>query len=183
MIGGITYPTGFYLNCNEDFYVSSFTINDYNGFVTKSTELVTIDPKYLPAGIGGGGNVNVDDILAEAKEYTNNTVSTHNTDTNAHNDIRDLINAFTLNSFGVTATATELNYVDGVTSNIQTQLNEKASSNHTQSASTITAGTFAGQVIANPSAQIPSMSLLRNSSLFPTDTIPAVNGEIYWTYE
>lgn len=32
---------------------------------------------------------------------------------------------------GVTATATELNYVDGVTSNIQTQLDGKASSSHT----------------------------------------------------
>jgi hypothetical protein len=31
---------------------------------------------------------------------------------------------------GVTATATELNYVDGVTSNIQTQLNGKAASSH-----------------------------------------------------
>ena len=33
---------------------------------------------------------------------------------------------YTLGSFGITATATELNYVDGVTSNIQTQLNDKA---------------------------------------------------------
>lgn len=31
-----------------------------------------------------------------------------------------------LTNLGITATATELNYVDGVTSNIQTQLNEKA---------------------------------------------------------
>jgi hypothetical protein len=31
-----------------------------------------------------------------------------------------------LSSFGVTATAAELNYVDGVTSNVQTQLNAKA---------------------------------------------------------
>lgn len=32
---------------------------------------------------------------------------------------------------GITATTTELNYTDGVTSNIQTQLNSKASSSHT----------------------------------------------------
>lgn len=31
-----------------------------------------------------------------------------------------------LDSFGITATAAELNYVDGVTSNIQTQLNNKS---------------------------------------------------------
>ena len=36
-----------------------------------------------------------------------------------------------LTNLGLTATATELNYVDGVTSNIQTQLNNKASSSHT----------------------------------------------------
>ena len=34
---------------------------------------------------------------------------------------------------GITATVTELNYVDGVTSNIQTQLNAKAASSHTHS--------------------------------------------------
>lgn len=37
---------------------------------------------------------------------------------------------YTLSSFGITATASELNYVDGVTSNIQTQLNSKASTSH-----------------------------------------------------
>ena len=39
-----------------------------------------------------------------------------------------------LQSLGVTATATELNYVDGVTSNIQTQLNGKAATSTTISA-------------------------------------------------
>ena len=37
------------------------------------------------------------------------------------------IPTYTLGSFGITASATELNYVDGVTSNIQTQLNGKLS--------------------------------------------------------
>ena len=37
----------------------------------------------------------------------------------------------TLSTLGVSATATELNYVDGVTSNIQTQLDNKASNTHT----------------------------------------------------
>lgn len=41
---------------------------------------------------------------------------------------------------GVTATTAELNYVDGVTSNIQTQLNGKAPSSHTHSADNITQG-------------------------------------------
>lgn len=43
---------------------------------------------------------------------------------------KDTNTTYSLSSFGVTATATELNYVDGVTSNIQTQLNGKAESSH-----------------------------------------------------
>lgn len=48
----------------------------------------------------------------------------------------------TLSSLGITATATELNYVDGVTSNIQTQLDGKAASSHNHAASNITSGTL-----------------------------------------
>ena len=49
---------------------------------------------------------------------------------------------YTLSSFGITSTATELNYCDGVTSNIQTQLNGKADGSHNHSASNITSGTL-----------------------------------------
>lgn len=45
---------------------------------------------------------------------------------------------YTLGSFGVTASATELNYVDGVTSGIQAQLDGKANSSHTHTKSQIT---------------------------------------------
>ena len=54
---------------------------------------------------------------------------------------------------------------------------------HNQAASTITAGTFAGQVVANSSGQTPGTSLLRNSKLVSADTNPTVNGEICWTYK
>ena len=67
----------------------------------------------------------------------------------------DTNTTYTLSSFGITATAAEinkldgltattaeLNYVDGVTSNIQTQLNGKAASSHTHSAATTTAAGF-----------------------------------------
>ncbi len=49
---------------------------------------------------------------------------------------------YTLSSFGITASNTELNYVDGVTSSIQTQLNGKAASSHNHSATEITSGTL-----------------------------------------
>ena len=42
----------------------------------------------------------------------------------------------------VTPTHTELNFVDGVTSAIQTQLNAKAASSHNHSAADITSGTL-----------------------------------------
>ena len=45
---------------------------------------------------------------------------------------------------GITATVTELNYVDGVTSNIQTQLNSKAASSHTHSYLPLSGGTLTG---------------------------------------
>lgn len=50
-------------------------------------------------------------------------------------------------------------------------------------AGNITAGTFAGQVVANASGQAPGTSLLRNSRLVTADTNPSVNGEICWTYK
>lgn len=59
----------------------------------------------------------------------------------------------------------------------------KANTGHTQAASTITAGTLAGQVVANSSGQTYSTSLLRNSRLVSVETAPTVNGEICWTYE
>lgn len=54
---------------------------------------------------------------------------------------------------------------------------------HNQAASTITAGTFAGQVVANASGQAAGTSLLRNSKLVATETNPTVEGEICWTYK
>lgn len=51
---------------------------------------------------------------------------------------KDTNTTYNLSSFGITATAAELNYCDGVTSNIQTQLNGKAKSSHTHTASQIT---------------------------------------------
>lgn len=50
-------------------------------------------------------------------------------------------------------TSTELGYLDGVTSAIQTQLNGKAASSHTQAASTITTGTFPANVKAYETAR------------------------------
>lgn len=50
-------------------------------------------------------------------------------------------------------------------------------------ASKISAGTFAGQVVAASSAQTPGTSLLRNSKMVTSESYPSNNGEINWMCE
>ena len=68
---------------------------------------------------------------------------------------------YTLYSFGITATATELNYCDGVTSNIQTQLDSKAPFSHTHTGYAPRTHTHIGSQIIGLS---PSRALVSNSS-------------------
>lgn len=56
-------------------------------------------------------------------------------------------------------------------------------SSHNQAASTITAGTFAGQVVANSSGQAAESYVLRNSKLVTAEENPTVNGQIVWVGE
>lgn len=68
-------------------------------------------------------------------------------------------------------------YLEGKFTSLQQSLG-----NHSQAASTITAGTFAGQVVANANAQTPDTMLVRNSKLVSAEETPTVNGEICWVY-
>lgn len=80
----------------------------------------------------------------------------------------------TLASLGVTATAEELNYVDGVTSNIQTQLNNKAATTHNHAASAITSGTFAlDRIPTITDAKISSLSASKLTGTIPTANLPS----------
>lgn len=54
---------------------------------------------------------------------------------------------------------------------------------HNHPASNITAGTFAGQVVANSDGQSPSTYLVRNQKLSATEETPTVNGHICWVYK
>lgn len=67
----------------------------------------------------------------------------------------DTNTTYTLSSFGITATAAELNYVDGVTSNIQTQLNGKSPTSHTHSVAT---ASVAGFMSAADKTKLDSLS-------------------------
>ena len=76
----------------------------------------------------------VDDTASgDASAVQTNLTSHINNKSNPH--------AVKLSQLGVTATATELNYVDGVTSNIQTQLNGKAAKSHASTDGTYGVGT------------------------------------------
>jgi len=65
----------------------------------------------------------------------------------------------------VTATSTELNYIDGATSNIQTQLSGKAATSHTHTASQISDSTATGRSIltaADATAAKTTLSLTKS---------------------
>lgn len=142
---------------------SSTSVTDSNTVYTHPT---TPGNKHIPAG-GSSGQIlrwSADGTAAWGAD--NNTNTTYSLSKNGSTitltgsdgsttSVTDANTTYTLGSFGitataaelnkldgVTATATELNYVDGVTSNIQTQLNGKAASGHTHSAATTSAAGF-----------------------------------------
>ena len=84
----------------------------------------------------------------------------------------DTNTTYTLSSFGITATATELNYMDGVTSNVQTQLNGKAASNHSHSTATTSAAGFLRQLNGSTS------NFLRGDGTWATPTATIADGSI-----
>lgn len=65
---------------------------------------------------------------------------------------------------GVTATATEINYLDGVTSAIQTQLNGKAASSHSHPASQVTGLTASRALISDANGH-PAVSAVTSTEL------------------
>ena len=83
---------------------------------------------------------------------------------------------------GVTATTTELNYVDGVTGNIQVQLDGKSNTDHKHSASDITSGTL--PIKRGGTGLTSSPSMLVNLASTTADTVleatprPGVTGTL-----
>lgn len=137
-------------------HVHDVATTSANGFMssadkTKLNGIATGANKYtLPtAGKNALGGVKTTSAVTSASGYTACPIIggvVYYKDTNT---------TYTLASFGITATATELNkldgatvtvteinYLDGVTSNIQTQLDSKAPTTHKHNASDITSGTL-----------------------------------------
>ena len=83
---------------------------------------------------------------------------------------------------------TELSYVVGVTSNIQTQLNALSQNinTHTQPADRVTAGTFAGKVVGNASAEASlTDKQFRNITIATAEPTSedGASGDIWIVYE
>ncbi len=92
-------------------------------------------------GTGGGGGDVVDDTTPQLGG---------NLDLNGNN-VGDASAADLTKLSEMTATSTELNYVDGVTSALQTQIDGKAASSHNHAASDTSSGTFADARISESS--------------------------------
>lgn len=81
---------------------------------------------------------------------------------------------YTLSSFGISATATELNYVDGVTSNVQTQLNDKMP---------ISGGTMTGALMAQNNANYTTKQVRNIILIAEGENVPSgSNGDICLVY-
>lgn len=150
---------------NTTYSVASGSTNGLMSFTDK-TKLDGIDTganKYvLPtAGLNALGGVKTTSQVTSASGYTACPII------DGVPYYKDTNTTYTLGSFGITATAAELNFCDGVTSNIQTQLNSKAASSHTHSGyapstHTHTASQITGlpNVVAITNSQIDSLNSL-----------------------
>ena len=147
LIDAITVPTKVSELTNDSGYLTSYTETDPT---VPAWAKAASKPTYTATEVG-----------ADASGTANSVVSTHNTSTESHPDIREALankvnqGDITLSSFGITATAAELNYVDGVTSNIQTQLTNKAPKNHASTATTYGASSASNYGHAMASSTTP----------------------------
>ena len=84
---------------------------------------------------------------------------------------------YTLSSFGITATANELNYVDGVTSNIQTQLNDKVPTTRTVNGKTLSADITLSANDVGADASGAANTALTNAKSYTDGQIDAMVGD------
>ena len=126
------------------------------------------------------------DQLSEIVAYIKSNKSLIDSITTAKVSVSDIVNDLVTNN-----TSKPLSAAQGVALKALIEQAAATVPAHTQAASTITAGTFAGQVVANSAGQTPGTKLIRNSKLLAASAFDAVadwtshitNGEIAWRYE
>ena len=140
----------------------------------------------------------IEDKLGADDIVAGSNVQVNHDEASGHVTISATVPQVTLASLGITATAQELNYTDGVTSNIQTQLNgkaaashthddryytesetddllaAKANTSHTHSADNITSGTLAlDRIPTITDAKIQGMSASKLTGTIPQANLPS----------
>lgn len=136
LIPGVTYihpqytaRTGVPTADQTPAFGGTFSVNqitsDSTGHVTAATSRTITIPSTLSNGTGTAGLIKTSSTVTSNSGYTACPVI------NGVPYYKDTNTTYTLGSFGITATAAELNYSGGLTGNIQSQLNNKSSSTHT----------------------------------------------------
>ena len=136
LIPGVTYihpqytaRTGVPTANQTPAFGGTFSVNqitsDSTGHVTAATSRTITIPSTLSNGTGTAGLIKTSSTVTSNSGYTECTVI------NGVPYYKDTNTTYTLGSFGITATAAELNYSSGLTGNIQSQLNNKSASTHT----------------------------------------------------
>ena len=123
-----------YLTNIPDEYITETELNA-KGYLTQHQSLADYaKTTYVDQAIAAiptpdvSGQINTHNTSGEAHSDIRQAIDTKasTSDLTAHTDNKSNPHGVTLSQLGVTATATEVNYTKGVTSNIQTQLNKKA---------------------------------------------------------
>ena len=136
LIPGVTYihpqytaRTGVPTANQTPSFGGTFSVNqitsDSTGHVTAATSRTITIPSTLSNGTGTAGLIKTSSTVTSNSGYTACPVI------NGVPYYKDTNTTYTLGSFGITATAAELNYSSGLTGNIQSQLNNKSASTHT----------------------------------------------------
>ena len=136
LIPGVTYihpqytaRTGVPTENQTPAFGGTFSVNqitsDSTGHVTAATSRTITIPSTLSNGTGTAGLIKTSSTVTSNSGYTACPVI------DGVPYYKDTNTTYTLGSFGITATAAELNYSSGLTGNIQTQLNNKSASTHT----------------------------------------------------
>ena len=136
LIPGVTYihpqytaRTGVPTANQTPAFGGTFSVNqitsDSTGHVTAATSRTITIPSTLSNGNGTAGLIKTSSTVTSNSGYTACPVI------NGVPYYKDTNTTYTLGSFGITATAAELNYSSGLTGNIQSQLNNKSASTHT----------------------------------------------------
>ena len=136
LIPGVTYihpqytaRTGVPIANQTPAFGGTFSVNqitsDTTGHVTAATSRTITIPSTLSNGTGTAGLIKTSSTVTSNSGYTACPVI------NGVPYYKDTNTTYTLGSFGITATAAELNYSSGLTGNIQSQLNNKSASTHT----------------------------------------------------